>query len=241
MAGRAADDKNGAMPGDAPDQVDPVLAVADRDNPLHRLLGGWRGGLESAAPSVVFASVYVLARQTLTVALVAAIATAAVLALARLVRRERPVRVLGGLLAVGVAAIVAARTGNAVDYFLPSLLANAVSALAWALSILIGWPLLGVVIGFALKQRTAWRADPDLVRAYSRASWIWAASFVVRAGVQWVLWAGDNVVGLGVARVVLGWPFVLLVIAASWWVIRRSLSGDHPGLLHPRAPAGTTP
>ena len=76
-------------------------------------------------------------------ALVAAIATAAVLALARLVRRERPVRVLGGLLAVGVAAIVAARTGNAVDYFLPSLLANAVSALAWALSILIGWPLLG--------------------------------------------------------------------------------------------------
>ena len=60
-------------------------------------------------------------------------------------------------------------------------------------------------------------------------------------GVQWVLWAGDNVVGLGVARVVLGWPFVLLVIAASWWVIRRSLPGGHPGLLHPRAPAGTTP
>jgi len=84
MAGRAADDKNGAMPGDAPDQVDPVLAVADRDNPLHRLLGGWRGGLESAAPSVVFASVYVLARQTLTVALVAAIGVAGVGISARL-------------------------------------------------------------------------------------------------------------------------------------------------------------
>lgn len=233
MAADDARDDNGTVTADGSSETDSVVAVASTENPLHRLLGGWRGGLESAAPSVVFATAFVVARQSLTVALVAALATAAVLATARLVRRERPVRVLGGLLAVGVAAIVAARTGNAVDYFLPSLLANAVSALAWALSIVIGWPLLGVVVGLALRQRTAWRADPDLVRAYSRASWIWAVSFVVRAAVQGTLWAGDNVVGLGIARVVLGWPFVLIVIAASWWVIRRSLPPDHPGLLHP--------
>ena len=32
----------------------------------------------------------------------------------------------------------------------------------------------------------------------------------------------------------LGWPMVLLVIAASWWTIRRSLPADHPGIMHPR-------
>lgn len=229
---RIADDRSPV----ADDPVSSVAAVASAENPMHRLLGGWRGGLESAAPSVAFAFVYVLGGQSLTTALVVALGIAAVLAVLRLVRHEKPVRVLGGLLAVGIAALVAARTGNAADYFLPSLLANAVSALAWALSILVGWPLLGVVVGFALGQRTAWRSDSDLVRAYSRASWLWTLSFVIRAGVQTPLWLSDNVIGLGVARVALGWPMVLVVIGLSWWIIRRTLPPDHPGVLHPRVP-----
>lgn len=222
--------------GPPPDASGPeaIIAVASHDNPMHRLLGGWRGGAESAAPSVVFAATYVLAGQSLPVSLVVAVTVAAALAVLRLLRHEKPVRVMGGLLAVGIAALVASRTGNAADYFLPSLLANAVSALVWALSIAVGWPLLGVVVGFALGQRTRWRTDPDLLRAYSRASWIWTASFVVRAAVQVPLWLAGNVLGLGVARLLLGWPLVLLVIAASWWVITRSLPANHPGPLHPR-------
>ncbi|MEZ5115741.1 MAG: DUF3159 domain-containing protein [Candidatus Nanopelagicales bacterium] len=208
--------------------------TAGTDRPLNVLLGGPYGAVESAAPSVVFVTAYLVSGSDLTVGVVSALATAAVLATVRLVRRERPVRVVGGLLAVSVAALVAARTGNAVDYFLPSLLANAASALAWALSILVRWPLLGVIVGFVLRTGTAWRGDPDLVRAYSRASWIWTASFVLRAGVQVPLYLHDQLVGLGVARVLLGWPLVLGVIAASWWVMRRTLPPDHPGLNHPR-------
>lgn len=204
-------------------------------NPLHDLLGGRRGAIESALPSVVFVTTYLVSGSSLSVALPGALATAAVLAALRIARREKPVRVLGGLVAVSIAALVAARTGNAADYFLPSLLANIASALIWAFSILAGWPLLGVILGFALGQRTRWRADPDLLRAYSRASWIWAASFLVRAGVNTPLYLSDNLVGLGIARVLLGWPMVLGVIAASWWLIRRSLPDDHPGIMHPRA------
>ncbi len=205
-------------------------------NPLHDLLGGRRGAVESALPSVVFVTAYLLSGSDLTAGLAAALATAAVLAALRIARREKPVRVVGGLVAVAVAALVAARTGNAADYFLPSLLANVASALIWAFSILAGWPLLGVILGFALGQKTGWRADPDLVRAYGLASWIWAASFVVRAGINAPLYLTDNLVGLGIARVLLGWPMVLAVIAASWWTIRRALPADHPGIMHPRAP-----
>jgi len=228
----AVDDSAGR--GDGPDAV---IAVAAPDNPMHRLLGGWRGGLESAAPSVVFALTYVVAGHGLGTALIAAVMVGVALAILRLVRREKPVRVIGGLLAVGIAALVAARTGNAVDYFLPSLLANVVSALAWALSILVGWPMLGIVVGLALGQRTRWRNDPDLVRVYGLASWVWTVSFLIRAAVQYPLWLTDNVVGLGVARLVLGWPMVLAVIGISWWLIHRSLPPGHPGLLHPRSPS----
>ncbi len=203
-------------------------------NPLHELLGGRRGAIESALPRIVFVTVYLSTGSELGTGLVAALLTAGALAVARVWRREKPVRVVGGLAGVAVAALVAARTGNASDYFLPSLLANIASALVWAASILIAWPLLGVILGFALRQRTRWRADPDLMRAYSRASWIWVGSFLVRALVNTPLYLSDNLVGLGISRVLLGWPMVLVVIALSWAVIRRSLPPDHPGLLHPR-------
>lgn len=201
---------------------------------MHDLLGGRRGALESALPSVVFVTVYLVSDSSLGTGIAAALITAGVLAAARLLRRERPVRVVGGLAAVALAAVVAARTGNAADYFLPSLLANIASALVWAASNFARWPLLGVIIGFAIGQKTSWRQDPDLLRAYSRASWIWAASFLVRAAVNTPLYLTDNLVGLGISRVLLGWPMVLVVIALSWLVIRRSLPADHPGIMSPR-------
>lgn len=190
--------------------------------------------MESALPSVVFVTGYLVCGSSLAWGLGLALGCAAVLAGLRVARREKPVRVLGGLVAVAIAAIVAARTGNAVDYFLPSLLANVASSMVWAFTILIGWPMLGVILGFALGQRTGWRTDPDLVRAYSRASWIWAGSFLVRAGVNLPLYLTDNLVGLGISRVLLGWPMVLGVIGLSWLVVRRTLPPDHPGIMHPR-------
>lgn len=215
-----------------------LVSQTAHSNPLHDLLGGRRGALESALPSVVFVVTYLLSDSQLAWALAVSLLTAGLLAGARLLRREKPVRVLGGLAAVAIAAVVAARTGNAADYFLPSLLANVASALIWAVSILARWPLLGVVIGFAIGQKTGWRQDPDLLRAYGRASWVWAGSFLVRAAVNTPLYLTDNLVGLGISRVLLGWPMVLVVIAASWWVIRHSLPADHPGILHPRVHRG---
>jgi hypothetical protein len=84
-------------------------------NPLHDLLGGRRGALDSALPGVVLVVVYLARGSALVTGLAAALVTAAVLAAARLARRERPVRVVGGLAGVAIAAVVAARTGNAAD------------------------------------------------------------------------------------------------------------------------------
>lgn len=194
------------------------------------LLGGPRGAAEGAAPSVTFVLAYAVLGATLPVSLVAALVVAAVVAGVRLWRHESLRQVLGGLAAVAVAAGVAARTGQPEDYFLPSLLANLAAALVWASSIVVGWPLLGVIVGAAVGQRTAWRSDPALLLAYSRASWIWAISFVVRAGVMTPLYLSGQVLALGVAKVVLGWPMVLAVIWASWVVIRRTLPHGHAGI-----------
>ena len=80
-----------------------------------------------------------------------------------------------------------------------------------------------VVVGFAVGQ-DVWRDDPDLMRAYSQASWIWAGVVPGQAGVNLPLYLTDSLVGLGIPR--LGFPMVLGVIAASWWVIKRALPAD---------------
>jgi hypothetical protein len=203
---------------------------ADRESLMH-LMGGRRGAAEGAAPSITFVVAYAVVGATLGASLLVALGVAALVAGIRVWRHESLRHVLGGLAAVAIAAGVAARTGQPEDYFLPSLLANLAAALIWASSIVVGWPLLGVIVGAAVGQRTSWRADPHLMLAYSRASWIWAVSFVVRAGVMTPLYLSGQVLALGVAKVVLGWPMVLVVIWLSWIAIRRTLPDGHLGIL----------
>ena len=208
---------------------------------LVEVLGGRAGALDASAAPVAFVAGYGIAGAAGSpsgllwggeAALVAGAAVAAV----RIARGRRPAAVLAGLLGVAVAVLVALRTGRAVDFFLVQIASNAASALAWAVSIAVRWPLLGLVVGTALGQRTRWRRDPDLLRGYRRASWVWVAQYVVRLAVFVPLYLGGAVYALGIARAALTWPLVAASLAVSWPVLRRALPPGHPGLLHPRAP-----
>lgn len=201
---------------------------------LAQLLGGRSGAVDATLPPLAFVLGWLLLDRSVALGALVALLVGALVAGVRLVRGDRPRAVLFGLLAVAVAALVALRTGRAADFFLVQLVSNAASALAWAGSIAVRWPLLGVVVGAVVGQRTRWRRDPDLLRGYARASWPWVAQYLLRVAVFGVLWWADAVVALGVARVVLSWPLVAACLTASWWVLRRSLPADHPGLRHPR-------
>jgi MFS family permease len=202
---------------------------------LADLLGGRRGAVDATVPPVAFAIGWLAAG--LWGGVVAAVLAGTAVAGWRWRRGDRPRSVLIGLLAVCVAALVALRTGRATDFFLLQLVSNAASALAWMVSIVVRWPLLGVLVGVALGQRGRWRRDPALLRAYGRGSWVWAATYLLRLAVFVPLWLGGQVVVLVVARVALTWPLVAAALAVSWLVIRRSLPADHPGLRHPVTPS----
>jgi hypothetical protein len=163
----------------------------------------------------------------------AAVLAGLVIAAIRLARGRRPAAVVLGLLGVVVAAVVVLRTGRAQDFFLLQIASNAASALLWTASIVVRWPLLGVIVGLALRQRTRWRADPDLMRGYSRASWVWVAQYLVRLAVFVPLYRADQVLALGIARG-LTWVPTLICVGLSWPVMRTALPGDHPGIRYPR-------
>jgi hypothetical protein len=178
--------------------------------------------IDSGLPTVVFVTVYALNGRQLSSALVAALATGAVLAVLRLVRRDSVQNVVAGFVAVGVAAWFANRTGQAADFFVPGLLINGAYALAYLVSIVVRWPLLGVLVGLATGEGMGWRQVPYLLRAYTVASWFWVAMFTLRLAVQLPLYLTDSVVALGVARVVMGWPLFLLCLWLSWLVIKKA-------------------
>ncbi|CAM2784783.1 DUF3159 domain-containing protein [Saccharomonospora xinjiangensis] len=204
-----------------------------RRESLASLLGGRKGALDASFPPVAFGVGWIAGGSSIGWGAAVAIAVSVVVGAVRLARGGRAGAVLVSLAAVVVAALIALYTGRAVDFFLPQLLANVASALVWAISIVVRWPMLGVVVGFVLGQKTRWRSDPALVRGYARASWLWVGQYSVRVAVFGALWAAGDVVALSVARVVLSWPLVLATLVASGWVLYRCLPDDHPGLRHP--------
>ena len=206
------------------------MPPSDIPQTLAALLGGRRAALDATAPVIAFVVGWLASGHSLGWGAGAALATGATVAALRWRRGDRPLAALLGLLGVSVAALIALYTGRAADFFLAQLLSNVASALVWALSVLVRWPLLGVIVGAALGQRTSWRHDRALLRAYSLASWVWVGQYVIRIAVFTPLWAAGAVVALGIARVALSWPLVAACVALSGTVLVRALPADHPGL-----------
>lgn len=213
--------------------------MAPSEPSLTEVLGGRGGAVDATVPVAAFVGGWVLAGALGWSGPVvwgggAAVLAAGVIGAVRLRSGTPPRSVVFGLLGVALAATVALATGNAADFFLVRIVSNAVSALAWAVSIVVRWPLLGLVVGTALGQRTRWRRDPDLLRGYQRASWVWVAQYVVRLAVFLPLYWADAVVALGVAQTVLTWPLVAVCVALSWPLVRTALPEGHGGIRHPR-------
>jgi hypothetical protein len=164
--------------------------------------------LDAGLPLALFTLVYTAAGRDLTLSLWVAIGSGLLLGVVRLLRREPLQNVVAGFLGLGLAAFMANRTGNAEDVFLPGLLINIGYGLAYLISILVRWPLLGVFVGLVTGQGMSWRSDPALVRAYTRASLLWVAMFALRLAVQLPLYlAGEEQIGwLAGARLVMSWP-----------------------------------
>jgi hypothetical protein len=204
---------------------------------LADLLGGKRAAIDATLGPLAFGVAYVVSGHSVGASVVAALIVSALLGAWRLTRGDKPRAVLVGVLGVVVAAAIALYTGRAEDFFVARIAVNVASALAWAVSIVIRWPLLGVVVGTVLGQMGRWRKDRDLLRAYGRASWVWAGLYVVRVAVWLPLWWFGQTEALALAQAVMAWPLLTVCIALSWLVIRRTLPQGHPGMRHPVIPA----
>src|SRR5690606_19703467 len=127
------------------------------------------------------------------------IGLAALLVVVRLVQRQTVQFVLNSLFGIGIGAVFAMRSGEAKDVFLPGILYNGAYAAGLIISVLVGWPLVGFLIGTVTGDPTAWHADKPIVRLCSQLTWVLAVPCILRVLVQYPLYAADQLGWLATA------------------------------------------
>lgn len=228
-----------STPGATPDK--PADAVSDgrglraltgEEFSLVEATGGIRGLVESVAPGLLFVIVYLVTRE-LTPALVAASAITVLAVIVRLVQRTPVTQALSGAIGVAIGVFWAARSGQAQDYFVVGLWTNAAYLAACLISVVVGWPLVGLVVGVLRGEGVSWRENRVLRRRYALATWLWVALFGVRLVVQLPLYLGAEVGWLGTARLAMGVPLWALTLWLTWLLVRTPAAAQDPARPHP--------
>lgn len=197
-------------------------------------LGGVRGAVESALPTVGFAVAWMLTSDVLT-SLIAAAALCGIALVVRLLQRQDVRFVAYAIGGVAVSAFFALRSGRAEDAFVPGMLWNAAYGAIVLASNLLGWPLLGFLIGAgdpsaSAEDPLAWRRHRGVVALATKLTWVLVAMYAVRMAVMWPLYLAGNIGALAVAKVVLGWPLYLATVLAMGALLLRGHTPIDPEL-----------
>ena len=210
------------------------LAQANGDgHPLFHAVGGLLGILETLLPGLVFVVLYLITGLPVGVpwvALVASVALSVAFTIVRMVRHESVLQAVVGLIGVVASAVLVVVSGRPENNFIWGIVTNAVYGVAVLVSLLIRWPLVGVIVGMFRQEHRHWRRDREYMRVYVWATVMWLGMFVIRLAVETpllVLAQGSSgsehqalVTALAVTKIALGLPLYVPVLAATWLLVR---------------------
>lgn len=196
---------------DAEDKAEPTLLEQ---------MGGVSGLIYSSVPVVVF--VLANALYGLSAGIWSALGSAVVITVLRVVRKEPLQPAVSGFFGVAIAAFIAYRTGSAKGFFLFGIWSSLVYSCLSVASILLRWPLAGVIWNFLNGTGTGWRKDKPSLLGYDVATLALAAVFGARFVVQRWLYEADYTGWLAFAKIVMGYPLYALALLVVVWAVRRS-------------------
>ena len=196
-------------------------------------MGGPMGMVDSGLPVVVFVVVNAIAglgwgsaRRWQPAVLIAGM---------RIARRRPVTQAIAGVFGVGVAAYIAYRTGTAKGYFLLGIWSYLLYGGALLLSMIVRWPLVGVIWEGINGRGAGWRSDKRLVRRYDWATFVWVIVFAARYLVQNYLYDTDQVGWLAAVRLLMGYPLFIAAIAISLVIVAGTEAArEHGGVLKER-------
>jgi hypothetical protein len=186
---------------------------------LLKAVGGVRGLIESIVPGLGFLVVYT-ATHDLLLSVLVPLALAVVFIVIRLVTRTAVAPALAGIFLLAISAIFALVSGKPEANFLPGIWINTVCIAVILVSLVVRWPLVGVIVGFLTNETTEWRSDARKRRVLFVATWLWVLLFAIRLVVEVPLYLAHETSWLAGARLVTGVPLYAVFLWITWLLVR---------------------
>ncbi len=170
--------------------------------------------LDSFLPPLVF----LVANPLLgvNIALGAALAVAGLFAFVRIIKKESLVYALGGLGGVLLAGIFVKLSGSESGFFLPGLISGAFTVVLCTVSVVINRPLVAWTSFITRRWPLNWYWHPKILPAYNEVTIIWAVAFSARLALEFWLFQSEATSALGATRIILGWPYIILLLITSY-------------------------
>lgn len=192
----------------------------EKQETLLEQMGGLPGLIYSTVPVLVF--ILINSLFGLMPAIWSAVGVAVAITVLRIVRKEGLQPAVSGFFGVAIAAFIAYRTGSAKGFFLFGIWASLIYGSLFVVSILVRWPLVGVIWSFLNGHGMLWRGDRKAFRAYALATLTWAAVFAARFIVQRWLYDEDQTGWLAFARLAMGYPLTAVALLVTIWAVRTA-------------------
>jgi hypothetical protein len=194
-------------------------------------IGGVQGFIEATIPGLVYVMSFAI-WQDLTVSIVSVSVAMLLLTIRHFVAKRPASALIGPIIGIALAIYLAQRPdGQARDFYLPGFWTNAGYGGALLLSVLIRFPLIGLIVGFMTNQGLSWRKNRRKLRFFNLVTLLWVGLFAIRLMVQVPLYLANDIVSLGFTKIALGQPFFLLMIWVSWLLLRKVVSSEQDGIL----------
>jgi hypothetical protein len=184
--------------------------------------GGFAGLIQSSLPPTVL--VVANAWWGLYPAIATAIGAGVLITVVRAARRQPLRPAVGGFIGVVISGAIAARSGEARDFFLADIWWYAVAVVVLVASILLRRPLVGVVWSAMQGKGMWWRHDRSSRRRYDVATAVLAAVFAARFVVLQRLYEHNEVGWLAVSKIAMNYPLWAAALVVAVWAVRHA---DH--------------
>lgn len=200
-------------------ETEDAAAIADPEVTKAAFLdafGGVRGMVETTVPGLVFVLSYTINRD-IHVSAIAALSLSALLAVARLARKDTVKHAFSGVFGVAVGAVFAMMSGDAKNFYLPGMLYTLGLAVAYIVTSLAGVPLIGLILGPLFRENLSWRTrNPGRKKAYTKSSYAWGFILLAKSAITFPIYFWGDATQLGWLRVALGIPPFLLCVYLTW-------------------------
>ena len=190
---------------------------------LRDVVLGSRGVIDIVVPPLLF--LVLVTWVDFTAAIWGSLSLAVLLLVRRLFLRQPVTSAILGIVGVLLSLALVQILNREEGFFLPNIITGTGMVLLTVGSILAGKPMVAWTSHLARRWPWGWYWHPLVRPAYTEVTWLWALFFLIRVGLQLILFQAQQAEQLAGLNLLFGWPATLLLLIISYlygtWRLRR--------------------